>query len=169
MKRVTVVIAAVMMVALVVQVSSARSGGNDVLKFDTMVGVDGPFVGTTNPVRDVPGGGLPWQIERGRGELSADGEVRVNVDGLVLLDGAPVPEALQGTNPVPAFQAVVSCLTIANGAVATSNVATEPFPASPEGDAKIKATVALPEPCLAPIVFVTSPTGQWFAATGVSS
>jgi len=167
MKRVAVVIAALMMVALVVQVSSARSGGNDVLKFDTMFGVDGPFVGTTNPVRDVPGGGLPWQIERGRGELSPDGEVRVNVDGLVLLDGAPVPENLQGTNPVPAFRAMVSCLTIVNGAVATSNVSTEPFPASPEGDAKIKATVALPDPCLAPIVFMTSPTGQWFAATGV--
>ena len=167
MKRVTVVIAAAMMVALVVQVSSAGLGGNDVLKFDTMFGVDGPFVGTTNPVRDVPGGGLPWQIERGRGELRADGEVRVNVDGLVLLEGAPVPEALQGTNPVPAFRAIVSCLTIVNGAVATSNVSTEPFPASPEGDAKIKATVALADPCLAPIVFVTSPTGQWFAATGV--
>ena len=167
MKRAAVVLAAVMMVALVVQVSNAGSGANDVLEFDTMFGVDGPFVGTTNPVRDVPGGGLPWQIERGRGELRADGEVRVTVQGLVLLDGVPVPEALQGTNPVPAFGAIVSCLTIVNGAVATSNVSTEPFPASPEGDAKIMAKVALPDPCLAPIVFVTSPTGAWFAATGV--
>ena len=167
MKRVTVVIAALMMVALVVQVSNAGSGGHDVLEFDTMFGVDGPFVGTPNSVRDVPGGGLPWQIERGRGELRADGEVRVTVDGLVLLDGAPVPEDLRGTNPVPAFGVVVSCLTIVNGAVATSNVSTESFPASPEGDAMIRATVALPDPCLAPIVFVTSPTGAWFAATGV--
>ena len=166
MKRVSVVIAALMMVALVVQVSNAGSAGDDIVEFDTMFGVDGPFVGTANPVRDVPGGGLPWQIERGRGELRADGEVRVTVEGLVLLDGAPVPEALQGTNPVPAFRAIVSCLTIVNGAVATSNVSTEPFPASPEGDAKIKAMVALPDPCLAPIVFVTSPTGAWFAATG---
>jgi hypothetical protein len=77
-----------------------------------------------------------------------------------------VPQDLQGTNPVPAFRAIVSCLTIVNGAVATSNVSTEPFPASPEGDAKIKAKVALPDPCVAPIVFVTSPTGSWFAATG---
>jgi hypothetical protein len=131
-----------------------------------MFAVDGPFVGTTNPVRDVPGGGLPWQIESARGELRTNGEVRVRVDGLVLLDGPPVPQDLQGTNPVPAFRAIVSCLTIVNGAVATSNVSTEPFPASPEGDAKIKAKVALPDPCVAPIVFVTSPTGSWFAATG---
>ena len=74
MKRVTSVIAAMMMVALVVQVSSAGSDGENVVEFDTMFGVDGPFVGTMNPVREVPGGGLPWQIERGRGELSADGE-----------------------------------------------------------------------------------------------
>jgi len=26
--------------------------------------------------------------------------------------------------------------------------------------------VGLPQPCIAPIVFVTSPTGAWFAATG---
>jgi hypothetical protein len=167
MKRAVVVIAAVMMVALVVQVSSAGSGGKDVLEFDTMLGVDGPFVGTTNPVRDVPGGGLPWQIERGRGELRANGELRVSVEGLVLLDGPPVPEDLQGTNPVPTFRAIVSCLTVVAGAVATSNVSTEPFPASPEGDARIRAKVVLPHPCLAPIVFVTSPTGAWFAATGV--
>ena len=68
---------------------------------------------------------------------------------------------------MPAFRAVVSCLTIVNGAVATSNVSTEPFPASTDGDAKIKARIALPDPCVAPIVFVTSPTGAWFAATGV--
>ena len=26
--------------------------------------------------------------------------------------------------------------------------------------------LALPSPCLAPIVFVASPTGSWFAVTG---
>jgi hypothetical protein len=39
-----------------------------------------------------------------------------------------------------------------------------------DGDATIKATVDLPDPCVAPIVFVTSGTGSapgsWFAATG---
>ena len=43
---------------------------------------------------------------------------------------------------------------------------TDPFPASPTGDAQVKADVTLPEPCFAPIVFVTSPTNQWFAVTG---
>ena len=34
------------------------------------------------------------------------------------------------------------------------------------GDAKIDAKVALPSPCFAPIVFVTSGGGSWFAVTG---
>jgi hypothetical protein len=96
MKRVTSVIAAVMMVALVVQVSSAGSDGKNILEFDTMFGVDGPFVGTMNPVREVPGGGLPWQIERGRGELSANGEVRVRVEGPCCSTGRPCRRIFRG-------------------------------------------------------------------------
>jgi len=36
------------------------------------------------------------------------------------------------------------------------------------GDSTINAQVSLPQPCIAPIVFVTGPTGTdvWFAVTG---
>ena len=34
-------------------------------------------------------------------------------------------------------------------------------------DALIDEVLDLPDPCIAPIVFVTSPTGAWFAVTGV--
>jgi hypothetical protein len=40
------------------------------------------------------------------------------------------------------------------------------FPATPTGDAIIEETLTLPSPCLAPVVFVTNPTGRWFAVTG---
>jgi hypothetical protein len=40
-------------------------------------------------------------------------------------------------------------------------------PATSDGDARIRAQIDLPEPCIAPIVFVTSPTNAWFAATGM--
>jgi hypothetical protein len=64
---------------------------------------------------------------------------------------------------------VVNCLTTESPDVGV-NLATAPVPASPDGDATIKATVDLPDPCVAPIVFVTSgtgpPPGNWFAATG---
>src|SRR5215471_16513786 len=70
-------------------------------------------------------------------------------------------------NPVPQFDAIVSCQTSsAAGAATVTNVSTAAFPASTIGNADINATVSLPHPCIAPIVFVASPVFGWFAATG---
>jgi hypothetical protein len=72
-----------------------------------------------------------------------------------------------GTNPVPDFAAIVSCQSIgAGGTAAISDVSTAQFPASTARNSDINATVRLPRPCIAPIVFVTSPGGAWSAATG---
>src|SRR5215831_2115737 len=80
--------------------------------------------------------------------------------------GARAPD-LQGTNAVPQFDAIVSCQTIsAAGAATVTNVSTAAFPASAVGNADINATVSLPHPCIAPIVFVASPVFGWFAGTG---
>lgn len=138
-----------------------------ILKFTSMTPVTGPYVGTASPVRTVPGGGFPWIITAGTGALKSDGHLIVHVRGLVLADRSPVPSALQGTNPIPSFRAIVSCRTIGAGGTATvTNVSTAQFPASTGGNSDINATVNLPHPCIAPIVFVTSPGGSWFAATG---
>jgi hypothetical protein len=83
----------------------------------------------------------------------------------VLARKAPVPANLQGTNPIPQFRAIVSCLTPDQPDQGVT-VASDPVPASPDGDARIRTRLDLPEPCVAPVVFVTSPTNQWFAATG---
>lgn len=147
----------------------AQADGQTILQFETMAPVTGPFVGTANPIRGVPGGGFPWMINQAEGNLQSDGSLQVEVQGLVLARTAPVPPSLQGTNPVKFFRAVVSCLTVnASGSVIHLEVPTAPFPASTTGDSEIEATVSLPRPCVAPIVFVTSPTGAWFAATGQS-
>jgi hypothetical protein len=154
--------------ALVVQSTAASSRSENVLAFDAMAAVVEPFTGGANPIRGVSGGGLPWEIDVARGELRSDGRLEVRVEGLVLARRAPVPENLRGTNPVAQFRAIVSCLTPgAAGGVETVNLTTDPVTATPEGDARIETRVELPEPCIAPIVFVTSPTGAWFAATGV--
>jgi hypothetical protein len=147
--------------------AAASSNGNKVLQFQTMVGVAGPFVGSTNPIRGLNGGGLPWQIDKASGKLSSGGKLDVTVRGLVLLDAAPVPEAQRGTNPIANFVAVVSCTTTVGGFPATVNVATGPVPATTTGDAKIEAHVNLPTPCLAPIVFVGPSPTTWFAITGL--
>ena len=92
----------------------------------------------------------------------------IHVRGLVLAEQSPVPAALQGTNPIPDFKAIVSCQTIgAAGSATITNVSTGQFPASATGNADINARVTLPQPCIAPIVFVFgAPNVGWFAATG---
>jgi hypothetical protein len=75
--------------------SPAGADPPTILKFDTMAPVTGPYVGGANPIRTVPGGGLPWMITAGTGMLKSDGRVLVHVRGLVLADRAPVPPLLQ--------------------------------------------------------------------------
>ncbi len=144
--------------------ASAREAA--VLQFNTMVGLPATLTGTQSQValRGISGGGLPWTLTSARGSLSASGHLKVSVTGLVLAAG---PNA--GSNPIAFFRALVSCV---NSDGTFSNILTAPFPAttgsvaSGGGDSEIETDVALPEPCIAPIVFVTSPTGAWFAATG---
>jgi len=165
MRRAFVLLLGLLAVGVVVVQSTAAqdegSPGKDVLEFDVMTPVVAPFTGSDHPIRGVNGGGVPWQIDRGRGKLSSDGRLKIRVEGLVLVSS--------GQNPVQMFRGVVNCLTTGSPEVGV-NLATAPVPASSDGDATIKATVDLPDPCVAPIVFVTSGTGaapgNWFAATG---
>ena len=144
-------------------------GGDDgrkVIDAKVLAPVSEPYIGATNAIRGVAGGGLSWEIDSGSADLRAGGQLHVDVEGLVLARRSPVPLNLQGTNPVPQFKAIVSCLTTTAGVATTSNISTSSVPASASGNAEIDTTVALPSPCFAPIVFVTSPTGAWFAVTG---
>ena len=52
----------------------------------------------------------------------------------------------------------------------TENVTTEGFAATPFGDSDIDAQITLPNPCVAPIVFVLSGSeDKWFAVVGFES
>jgi hypothetical protein len=150
-------------------VSTASADESKVLEFNTMIGLPRPFTGGTNAIRGVPGGGLPWVIGFGKGKLSPDGKVDILVKGLVFdpNDQAVIDRGIGGTNTVPNFKAIVSCLSKdTSGTAITVNVETGLFPADEAGNAHIKDTIDLPQPCIAPIIFVTSPGGAWFASTG---
>ena len=148
MRRVALGLSLAIAAALVIQATALSSGGSrddDVLEFDTMAGVTDPFVGSAHPIRGVNGGGLPWELDEAKGELRADGRLRIEVEGLVLGRRDPVPAALQGTNPVPQFAAVVNCLTAAQP-LAGENVVTAPVPAGADGTRRSgdgRAAVAL--------------------------
>ena len=144
-------------------VSTASAKGPKILQFDTMVGVPAGLTGDQSlaPLRGIRGGGVPWIIGEASGELRANGHLEITVQGLVL--------ATTGSNPAGTFRGLVSCIT-STGAV--QNVSTDPFPATTGpaalggGNATIEADLVIPQPCIAPIVFVTSAGGSWFAATG---
>jgi len=137
-----------------------------ILEFDTMVGTTAGLTGAQSqgPLRGVNGGGLPWTLTSAHGELKASGTLEIEVVGLVLAAGANT-----GSNPSAVFRALVSCVK-SDGSV--QNILTESFPAttgpasSGGGNATIETMVDLPQPCLAPIVFVTNNGGSWFAVTG---
>ena len=160
MKKLMTVLAAVVTVAAIgVTVAVSSGDGRTVLKFETMAPVVPPYTGPTNAIRGVNGGGVPWKLASAEGKLRADGRLSIEVEGLVLVS--------TGANPSPTFRGVVSCLSSdATGTPTTVNVSTDAVPATSTGDAEIDARVALPSPCFAPIVFVTSGGGNWFAVTG---
>src|SRR6516225_9632904 len=137
----TLVVAAIGLVPVLAANSSASADPGTILKFDVMTPVTGPYVGTSNPIRTVPGGGLPWMITAGTGFLTRDGHLQIHVRGLVLADSSAVPAGLRGINPVPDFEAIVSCQTITGTMATVTNVSTGQFPASPRGNADIKARV----------------------------
>lgn len=148
-------------------ISTAAAKGPKVLKFDTMVGVPSGLTSDKSqvPLRGINGGGIPWTLSDASGELRANGHLEINVEGLVLAAG---PNA--GSNPIANFRGLVSCVK-SDGTFA--NIPTDLFPATTGpasaggGNAVIEADLVLPQPCIAPIIFVTSPTGSWFAATGL--
>jgi hypothetical protein len=139
--------------------AAAKGPGTSLFEFHRLVGVSGPFLGAANPVRGLAGGGAAWAIGEAKAELHSDGRLEVTVRGLVLVSS--------GANPIPNFRAVLSCQIIDGmGAPAVVNLSTGDFPASTTGDADIEATLMLPSQCFAPILFVTNPTGRWFAVSG---
>jgi hypothetical protein len=178
MKRIVYLALVVALFSAVLFAASAGQGAQakepKILEFDTMIGVPRPYTGAANAIRGVPGGGLPWVIGSAHGELKQSGKLEIEVTGLVFdPNDAAVPADRKGANTIPNFKAIVSCQSKdATGAAVIANVETGLFSATTGlataggGNAKIEAQLTLPQPCIAPIIFVTSPTGAWFAVTG---
>lgn len=147
--------------------SSDGSGEPKVMEFDTMFGVTAPFLGAANAIQGVSGAGAPWTNPTVEGELKSDGKLEIDVRGLVLVS--------TGANPLASFRGIVSCRSIDTSTTpptaTTVVVVTGAFPATATGDSKIEDTVALPSPCVAPIVFVGLGTGavRWLSATGIGT
>lgn len=167
-------IAALVATAITSSTASAQYGGGGtggskkkILSFNSMYGVNGPFIGAVNAIRGIDGDSLPWVVKSAKGTLTSGGKLTISVKGLVFPAAVGVPPELQGINDEPEFRAIVSCLAVNGAAVEESNVITQGFPASSKGNAKIKAQLTLPQPCVAPIVFIVGADEElWFVTTG---
>lgn len=141
-----------------------------ILGFHTMYGVDGPFVGDANPIDGIPGDELPWEIRGAVGHLFSNGRIVIVVRGLVFKDDPSVPEELRGKNDETEFRAAVGCLSEEGDEVVQRTVVTDGSRATEDGNSVIVGHVDLPNPCVAPHVFILAGSeNKWFAVTGFES
>ena len=144
---------------LVVPALGLGSGdGRKVLEARVLAPLPREYTGAAGAIRGVNGAGAQWSIGDAEADLRSDGRLEINVEGLIV--------TARGNNPLKQFQAIVSCQSIVNGVPAVTNVSGGLFDANTAGDAQTETNVDLPTPCLAPIVFVTTPGGSWIAVTG---
>lgn len=141
------------------------SSSKKILSFETMFGVEGAFLGGDD-IRGVEADRLPWELKSAKGFLTTSGHLKIEVKGLVFPNIPSVPEELRGINDEENFRGLVSCLT-SNKAVTRVNILTKKFPATRSGNSTIDAHIKLPNPCVAPIIFIMAGSEEdWFAVTG---
>src|SRR2546425_11880837 len=81
MRNAVVLVAGLLCLGVGSEARSSSERDDDLLKFETMFGVRGPFLGPTNAIRGVPGAGAAWRLSRVEGELGADRKLEIEVRG----------------------------------------------------------------------------------------
>lgn len=137
------------------------------IKADGFVGVPQNQTGAAGNFAGFNGGGLPWGIGEAEVEVKRSGKVEVEFEGLIFTAGPNT-----GRNTVAQMRVGVSCLSLATGARTPVlsdlfDVTTAAAPALGGGDAEAETRIDLPAECAAPIVFITSPGGGWFAVNAL--
>ncbi len=98
-------------------------------------------------------GGAPWDVAAGEAKIRANGDLKVEVEGLVL--ATPIIPA-DPVFPVLGVCGSLVCQKTGAGTPTNEQVATTgSFPLSPvTGDAEVDASITLPAVCVAPIVLL---------------
>jgi hypothetical protein len=120
-----------------------------------------PSVPTDPTFHGVAAAGAPWVLGRGSVRLRSDGELELEVRGLVLT----------ATGNAGGVTTITASLFCGADSTTTAAATTAAVPLSQAGDAEIDAKVTLPTTCLAPIVFV-HPNGaaaRYIAVSGWKS
>lgn len=141
---------------------SAAAGDSAKIKTEHFTGVPANLTGANGNFAGFNGGGLPWTIGDAEVSVRRSGKVEVEFSDLVFAAGPNT-----GRNTVAQMRVGVSCM---GSDLVRTTALSDVFPVSVAdaldpvgGDADATTRIALPATCLAPIVFVTSPGGAWFA------
>jgi hypothetical protein len=118
------------------------------------------------PIAGVLSGGAPWMVAASEATLSNNGNLDVEIQGLLISAGT----SIKTIGPVVTVKASLTC----GGVVATT---TAPVNLSTAGNAEIHQTLTLPSACIAPAILIRidtttsgpSATGPWIAATGFTT
>ena len=129
-----------------------------------MAGVPLAFTGTAMPqlnIRGIVGGGVPWTLTAAKGKLKQNGRLLIEVDGLVLAT------TLSNPGGVPRHRELPHRLRCHHERVDRRHLPGHDR-ACQRGRRRCEDRDApgASHPCIAPIVFVTSTGGSWFASTG---
>ncbi|MDA4118145.1 MAG: hypothetical protein OK455_07360 [Thaumarchaeota archaeon] len=148
-------VSVVLMVSLASGATLVQAAPGDIFDFHSMVGnlagPGSPVVAGINPA------GAAWVVSTAEADLAGNGQLSINVQGLVLQSTGTVPPGLM-------VEATLACQT---GTNSWTYSMTSPTAVSSTGNAAISQTLTLPTPCDAPIVLIRSATsGSWFAVTG---
>lgn len=170
--RITLLLVMVLAAGFMIRPMPAVAGSPAIMEFGTMVGVPAGLTASHNlPINGVNGAGLPWVIGDVNGELLTNGKLELKFSGLVFDPSDPRVIALNlaNRNTIATMKVVVACITSSGAAVQISTpsfLVTTGLVNDGGGSGKVEAALALPNPCIAPVVFITSLGGNWFAATG---
>ncbi len=116
-----------------------------------------PSLPTDAAIDGVTPGGVPWVLNRGEARLRSNGDLRVEIRGLVIPTGP-----FAGTpGPVKTVTASLYCGGSVEGTTPSA-------PLSSRGDAELDGTVTVPSKCLQPTVLVhpNGGAGAYIAASG---
>jgi hypothetical protein len=156
----TVLAASILLSSAMLPAAGTASAADDILEARLRAcPSDGTSIGGVNAC------GKIWKMRSGEVELGRNGDLEVEVRGLVL-DDATTGEFNGTADGVT--QVVVSL--VCGGSKASVVAESERFPLSKDGRADIETRLRLPAQCIAPVVLVREiwdgKVGGWLAATG---
>jgi hypothetical protein len=124
-------------------------------------------------VGGVPSGGAPWVVNQGSAQISPNGQLEVDVTGLLLGLGAP-PNLVGTVGPVQMVAASLVC----GGSGGTVVASTGAVFLDASGRADIQDVIAVPASCIAPSILIRifnpaapagSQLGAFIASTGIAA